>query len=148
MPNQIETVYPGLEGTIINAYVYEATPANVVNAISVNEPWGVQVKWELSGPFASFLNLLGKFELVHWDLKLHLESIGPNPSHDFSQELKWGTPIPFGWTYNFAVAAQKVGVDAYKPVITVRASLTGCKEGETALLPIYGFEELPMISIF
>lgn len=82
-------------------------------------------------------------------MTLHLEFIGAGGEHDITITPAWA-PVAgaFEWTQNIPVAGNVVQIDAYKPVVTARLRPTPGGNVNPVGLPIYGFEELPMISIY
>lgn len=146
MPGQIEVPVPGLEGDIQLASVFETLATNVSHVISTNEASGVTMRWEASGPWVPFLNFFNP----EWRINVHMEGIGSLGDLDFGPAIVAWNSVPIGpgpsktWTGTVNIPAAAVPAGAYKLVTTLQLYTSG----GGAALPVYGFEDGPVVSYF
>jgi hypothetical protein len=132
---------PHLVGDIF-ASVYEVGGANPTTIISVDQDWGVRIRWDLKGSLAPFI-------CGEWCLHLRLESMGPGRELLFS--LPRRIPLnPCGRGSYYVDFRIKRGMIKphhcsipYKPVVTLTYYTVCHKPG-----PIAGFVELPIIQFY
>lgn len=151
---KLETdLYPYLKGRIA-AIVYESEfevdDQHPVSVIDVNEPWFVDVAWQLIGDVKHMI--CGK-----WRVKLFMENIGQSGDDlDLENDRGLIDLEPCGDGYyrtRFSVPANKVkvgdGGTPYKAVVGL-TYLTNCpmRGGAFRPGPIAGFVELPTMQFF
>lgn len=156
---EFEVEFPPLLSGEIGALVYEEgeTPSRIID---INDPWYVEVDWQLSGP-------LQRFICGTWDVDVYLESIGPGPELELPDEAyeaipvnsKNGhyhvtIPVPAGFIQTYVenwweerkeggFLPEREADIAYKMVATVTYKDQYGRPG-----PIAGFVEFPVLQFY
>ncbi|MEN9398239.1 MAG: hypothetical protein RLZ81_2769 [Pseudomonadota bacterium] len=112
---------------------------NPNNCIRTSQGWGVQVKWDTSGP-------LGNFLAGDWVVTVYLEKMG---SGEFADLLPLSVPLvatdPHSYSVNLPFGPGSVGPGAYKIAVTV--TMRGPAPGNVPG-PIAGVGDGPLLQFY